>query len=341
MACGADYRLLGPKSTQLQAKVPVVAVCAVRTGAGKSQTSRRVVEILRARGVERIAVIRHPMPYGDLEAQRLQRFASLEDLRLHDCTLEEREEYEPHVRAGTVVFAGVDYAAILEAAQEEAELLVFDGGNNDFSFLVPDLLMTVVDPLRPGHETGYFPGEVNLRAAQLIVINKVDMATPDVVHSLRHHLRQVNPTATLVDAESRLTVDGQQIRGKKVMVVDDGPSLTHGDLPFGAGYVATMAHSPAELIDPRPYAVGSLAEVYLRFPHLGPVLPAMGYSAQQCAELRQTIEKSPAEVVVVGTPIDLGSAIGLTIPTLRVGYNLAERGPELELALGAMLEGRR
>ena len=335
MACGADFRLLGPTHTQLQAKVPVIAVCAVRTGAGKSQTTRRVVSILKQQGVPKVAVLRHPMPYGDLQAQRLQRFATMEDLQRHNCTLEEREDYEPHLREGQVVYAGVDYADILAAAQEEAPIVIWDGGNNDLPFLVPDLLITVVDPLRPGDETRYYPGEINLRSAHLVVINKVDSARPEVVAELRRQIGLANPAATIVEAESRLTVDGERMRGKKVLVVEDGPTLTHGDMAFGAGVVAAERFG-ASIVDPRPFAVGSLAEVYRKFPHLGPVLPAMGYSAQQCEELRLTIENSGVDLVVCGTPIDLGTNLGLKLPVLRVAYDLVEKSDELNVAVTAI-----
>jgi predicted GTPase len=341
LACGADFRLLGPNRTALRSRLPVVAVCAVRTGAGKSQTARRVVEILRQLGRERVAVLRHPMPYGELANQRVQRFATMEDLDRHSCTLEEREEYEPHLRHGSLVFAGVDYEAITRAAEAEADCLIWDGGNNDLSFLAPDLLITVVDPLRAGHEHHYYPGEVNLLMADVIVINKVDSASAECVANLRRSLEQANPRATLVEAESRLTVDGEKIRGRRVVVVDDGPSLTHGGMSVGAGYVAATQHQAGHIVDPRPFAVGSLVEVYASFPHLGPVLPAMGYSAQQRAELRQTLENCGAELVVAGTPIDLASALGLRLPLVRVEYDLVERGDLLADALAKTFGRRR
>jgi len=341
LACGADFRLLGPHATTLRSRLPVVAICAVRTGAGKSQTARRVVEILRQLGVSRIAVLRHPMPYGELEAQHVQRFAGMQDLDRHGCTLEEREEYEPHLRQGNVVYAGVDYQAIVQEAEKEADLLVWDGGNNDLPFLHSDMLITVVDPLRLGDEQSYYPGQVNLRRAQVVMINKVDSATWRALSELRQHIHSLNPGARVIEAESVLRVNPERIRGKRVVVVDDGPSLTHGDMAFGAGYVAANRYGADEIIDPRPFAVGTLAQLYQRFPHLGKVIPAMGYSPQQRQELRQTLESCGADVVVAGTPIDLGVDLGLTLPVVNVEYDLAERGPCLRDALRDWLENSR
>lgn len=339
LACGADFRLLGTGRTFLHSRRPVVAVCAVRTGAGKSQTARRVVQLLYELGVKKVAILRHPMPYGDLEEQRVQRFASMQDLDAHGCTLEEREEYEPHLRAGHVVYAGVDYAEIMRLAEEEAEVLVWDGGNNDLPFLQPGLWITVVDPLRLGDEQSYYPGQVNLRKADLVVINKVDAANWRALSELRRHIQALNPGVRVVEAESTLVTDADQICGKRVVVVDDGPSLTHGDLAFGAGYVAAERFGAAEIIDPRPAAVGSLAEVFRQYPHLGKVVPAMGYSPQQRDELRRTLEASGAEVVVAGTPVDLGRDLGLSLPVVRVEYHLSERGPGLKDALQSWLRG--
>ncbi|HEY8424858.1 MAG TPA: cyclic 2,3-diphosphoglycerate synthase [Limnochordales bacterium] len=324
LAAGADFRLMGPRSTMLRARVPVVAVTAVRTGAGKSQTTRRVAEVLTARGLK-VAVVRHPMPYGRLEEQAVQRFASYEDLDRHECTIEEREEYEPHLDRGNVVYAGVDYGAILERAQAEADVLIWDGGNNDFPFYWPDLQITVLDPHRLDHERSYHPGETNARMAHVAVINKVDTAPPDAVEALRASIASLNPDAIVIEAESPITVDEpQQLAGRRALVIEDGPTLTHGEMRYGAGALAARRHG-ATLVDPRPYAVGSIRETFARYPHLQDVLPAMGYGAEQIRELEQTIRATPADVVVIGTPIDLRRIMTLDKPAVRVRYELRER----------------
>jgi predicted GTPase len=321
LAAGADYTLLGPKSTALPATKPVVAVCAVRTGSGKSQTTRAVAQIVKDSG-KQVAVIRHPMPYGDLAKQRVQRFATYEDLDVHDCTIEEREEYEPHLEQGSIVYAGVDYGAILEQAQEEADVILWDGGNNDLPFYVPTVHITVADPLRVGHELSYHPGEANLRMADIVVINKIDSAKPGDVEILKDTVTSVNPGATILEARSPVTIDEDtDLRGKKVLVVEDGPTLTHGEMGYGAGVVAARA-AGATLVDPRPWAAGSIKGVYDRYPHMGKLLPAMGYSEQQRADLAATINSSDAEVVLVATPIDLRKILDLDKPAVRVSYRL-------------------
>jgi predicted GTPase len=326
IACGADFRLLGPKATQLKSRRPVVSVCAVRTGSGKSQTSRRVVTALRDLGY-RVAAIRHPMPYGNLVAQAVQRFADLDDLEEFQCTIEEREEYEPHLALGVVVFAGVDYERILRQAESEADVILWDGGNNDLPFVVSDLQIVVADPLRPGHESRYFPGEANARAADVLIINKVDTASPASVASVRQNLRLLNPSAVLIEAASPLQVDNPKaISGKRVLAVEDGPTLTHGEMAFGAAWLAAKQFGAAEIIDPRPYAVGSIQETYQRYPTTGAVLPAMGYNPEQRLELAQTIDNSPADLVLIGTPIDLGRLIRINKPFQRVRYELQEIG---------------
>jgi predicted GTPase len=321
MASGANFVLLGPEATMLHAKVPVVAVCAVRTGSGKSQTTRAVAATLRDAG-KRVVAVRHPMPYGDLKAQRVQRFASLEDLDRYKVTIEEREEYEPHVNSGTVVYAGVDYAEICEQAQAECDVLLWDGGNNDLPFYRPTVHIVVADPLRAGHETTYHPGEANLRMADVVVINKVDSASADQVAALEETIRTVNPGATIVEANSAVAVeDGQEIAGKRVLVVEDGPTLTHGDMKFGAGVVAARRNGAAEIVDPRPYAIGTLEDTYRKY-DVGPVLPAMGYSEQQLDEMEKTIEAADADLVLVASPIDLRHVIDIMKPALRVRYDL-------------------
>jgi predicted GTPase len=313
----------------LAARVPVVSVCAVRTGCGKSQTTRRVVSLLRSAG-RRVVVIRHPMPYGDLARQRVQRFAALADLDRHECTIEEREEYEPHLAMGSVVYAGVDYAAILAEAEKEADVIVWDGGNNDLPFLRSDLEIVVADPHRPGHERTYHPGEANLRRAHAVVINKVDTAPAEGVAAVRASVAALNPEAVVIEAESPVSVeDGALLRGRRVLAVEDGPTLTHGEMAFGAGVVAARAHG-AVLVDPRPYAVGSLAETFARYPRMGPLLPAMGYGEDQVRDLEATIAATPAEVVLIATPVDLRRVLRLDKPAVRVGYELRERGrPDL------------
>jgi len=321
LAAGANFELLGPNETMLRATVPVVAVCAVRTGSGKSQTTRAIAGVLKEAG-KRVVAVRHPMPYGNLEAQRVQRYASLEDLDRYDTTIEEREEYEPHITSGTVIYAGVDYGDILEQAQAECDVLLWDGGNNDLPFYAPDVHVVVADPLRAGHETRYHPGEANLRMADAIVINKMDSATPEQVSALTNTIAELNPNATVVRADSRVTVDDPgAIEGKRVLVVEDGPTLTHGDMKFGAGVVAARAHGAAEIVDPRPWAVGTIDETFRKY-DVGPVLPAMGYSDGQLAEMQKIIDSAEADVVVIGTPIDLRSVIEIRKPAVRVRYDL-------------------
>ncbi len=323
LAAGPDFTLLGPSRTALKAHVPVVAVCAVRTGSGKSQTTRAVARILRGWG-RRVAIVRHPMPYGDLARQAVQRFESLDDLAAADCTIEERAEYEPHLAAGSIVYAGIDYGAILELAQQEAEVILWDGGNNDLPFYVPDVHITVADPLRVGHETRYHPGEANLRSADVVVINKIDSAEPGAVEELERTIHALNPDADIVKARSPITIeDGVVLEGKRVLVVEDGPTLTHGEMGYGAGVVAAR-RANAKLVDPRPWAVGSIKEVYERYPHMEELLPAMGYSERQREELAATINSSDAEVVLIATPIDLREVIALEVPAYRAGYELEE-----------------
>jgi predicted GTPase len=322
LAAGASFTILGPKATMLQATVPVVAICAVRTGAGKSQTTRAVVRALKSQG-RKAVVVRHPMPYGDLVAQRVQRFASYEDLDEARVTVEEREEYEPHLAGGTLVYAGVDYEEILKAAQAEADVVVWDGGNNDLPFFRPTVHIVVADPHRPGHETSYHPGEANLRMANVIVINKVDTAIPENVESVEATARRLNPEAVIVRANSPVTVDDPDaIEGKRVLVIEDGPTLTHGEMTYGAGVVAARQHG-AEVVDPREWAAGTLRDVYQRH-RVGPVLPAMGYSRQQIAEMEQTIDAVPCDVVIIATPVDLTRVARFSKPSVRVRYELEE-----------------
>ena len=324
LAAGADFTLLGPARTMLRARVPVIAVSAVRTGCGKSQTARYLSRRLRAAGL-RVAVIRHPMPYGDLAASRVQRFATPHDLDAAACTVEEREEYEPHLAAGNVVFAGVDYAAIVAQAQAEADLIVWDGGNNDFPFLRPDLHIVLVDPLRPGHETTHHPGEAVLRMADVVVLAKADAADPAAIARVAETARAVNPRAALVRAASPVALDDPAaVRGKRVVVVEDGPTITHGDMPHGAGFVAAVQANAACVVDPRPWAVPEIAAVYAQYPHIGTVLPAMGYSRAQLDALRATLNAADADVVVTGTPIDLAALIELNKPVVRSRYEFAE-----------------
>jgi predicted GTPase len=325
IAAGADFLLLGAERTMLKSRVPVISICAVRTGCGKSPVARRVVQLLKEKD-GRVVVVRHPMPYGDLARQAVQRFATRADLDRHQCTIEEREEYEPHLQAGTVVFAGVDYEKILAEAEKEAAFIVWDGGNNDTPFLHSDLEIVVADPLRAGHELLYYPGEVNLLRADVIVINKVDAATEANVEIVRRNIRERNPRARVIEAYSRIAVDHpERLRGARVLVIEDGPTLTHGEMSFGAGVVAARNQGAAELVDPRPYAVGSLHEVFTRYRHIGSLVPAMGYSPRQLAELETTIRNTPCDVVVVGTPVDLGKVIRISQPTARVTYDVGER----------------
>ena len=326
LAAGADFRLMGPDATMLHSSKPVVAVCATRTGCGKSQTSRKVGQALLEAGLK-VALVRHPMPYGDLEAMRVQRFATLAEIDASHPTVEEREEYEEPVRMGMVMYAGVDYEQILRSAEEEADVVIWDGGNNDFPFFAPDLLIVVADPLRPGHELLYHPGEVNLRMADVVVINKVDSAEAHNVELVVENVEAVNPMATLVFAKSPPTLDdGPDLLGKLVLVIDDGPTLTHGEMPFGAGLVAARNAGAARIVDPRPYAIGSLRDLFARWPQLTNVLPAMGYSDEQLRELEQTINAADCDVVVTGTPIDLSRLIQSRHPIRHVRYELEEVG---------------
>ncbi len=331
LAAGADFRLMGMKTTQLKSSKPVVSVCAVRTGSGKSQTTRRVSLILRSMGYK-VAAIRHPMPYGDLVKQAVQRYADYSDLDKHECTIEEREEYEPHLDNGVIVYAGVDYEKILRQAEQEVDIILWDGGNNDFSFYVPDLSIVVADPHRPGHELSYHPGETNVIAADVFVINKVDTADAENVIKVRQNLRLLNPNAIVVEAASPLFVDDPDgIRGKRVLVIEDGPTLTHGEMAYGAGYVAARRFGAAEIVDPRPFAVRSIKATYEKYPKTGPILPAMGYGEAQTRDLEATINRSDVDLVIIGTPIDLKRVIKINKPAQRVRYELQEIGqPTLE-----------
>jgi predicted GTPase len=333
-AAGADFWLLGARNTMLTSSKPVVAVTAARTGCGKSQTTRHVTDILRALG-RKVVVVRHPMPYGDLAKQAVQRFATYEDLDRHECTIEEREEYEPHLDRGLVVYAGVDYEAILRQAEQEADIVLWDGGNNDLPFFKPDLQITVVDPHRPGHEMRYWPGEANVRMSDVIVINKIDTADFEAVQEVRRNIARLNPEATVVDAASPIFVDDPAaIRGKRVLVVEDGPTLTHGGMAYGAGVIAAKRFGAAEIIDPRPWAVDSIAATYAKYPDTGPILPAMGYGEAQLHDLEATINQIPCDLVIVGTPIDLARIIDIKHPNQRVRYELQPIGqPTLEAIL--------
>lgn len=326
LAAGADYSLMGLNRTALKSTKPVVAVCAVRTGCGKSQTTRYVARLLKAAG-KKVVAVRHPMPYGDLAKQRVQRLATYEDLAASDCTIEEREEYESHIDEGTVVFAGVDYEAILRQAEKEADIILWDGGNNDTPFYAPDLWITVADPLRAGHEASYFPGEVNFRAADIIVVNKANTARPEDVESVIANARELNPKATVILAASEVVVDRPAlIGGRRVLVIEDGPTITHGGMPYGAGKVAADKFGAAALIDARPFARGSIRATYEKHPHIGALLPAMGYYPEQVRELEETINASDADVVLIGTPFDLGRLVRIDKPTAKVGYELVDMG---------------
>lgn len=340
-AAGAHFKVLSATSTMLKSTKPVVSVCAVRTGSGKSQTTRRVSALLRGRGLK-VAAVRHPMPYGDLAKQKVQRFATLEDLKRHECTIEEIEEYEPHIVSGTIIYAGVDYAAILEQAQAEADVVIWDGGNNDTPFYRPDLSIVVADPLRLGNELTYYPGETNLRMADVIVINKVDSADMHAVNRLRGNIRRVNTRAQIVEAASPVFLDyPERLAGQRVLVVEDGPTLTHGEMKFGAGMVAALKYGAKEVIDPRPYTVGTITETFRKYPEIGTLLPAMGYGDQQVKDLEATINKVPCDVVVIGTPIDLNRIIRIDKPTVRVRYELQEIGqPELGEIIDAKFSKR-
>jgi predicted GTPase len=339
MAAGADFRLMGTRATQIKSSKPVVSVCAVRTGAGKSQTTRRVSLILREMGYK-VAAIRHPMPYGNLVEQAVQRFAEYADLDKHQCTIEEREEYEPHLDNGIIVYAGVDYEAILRQAEQEVDIILWDGGNNDFPFYVSDFQIVVADPHRPGHEMTYHPGETNIRAADVFVINKVDTAASDNVIKVRENLAAANPNALIIEAASPLFVDDPgAIRGKRVLVIEDGPTLTHGEMAYGAGWVAARRFGAAEIVDPRPFAVGSILETYQKYPKTGPILPAMGYGDEMTRDLEQTIANSDVDLVLIGTPIDLNRVLKIDKPNQRVRYELQEIGqPTLADLLKARFE---
>ncbi len=325
-AAGADFRLLGPNNTMIESTVPVIGVCAVRTGVGKSQTTRKVIKELQDMG-KKVVAIRHPMPYGDLVAQTCQRFETLEDLDLHKCTIEEREEYEPHIASGVVVFAGVDYEKIVREAEKEADVILWDGGNNDFSFYKTDLLFTLVDPHRPGHELSYHPGETNLRMADVVIINKIDSAYPEDIELVRQNVWKANPNVAIIDGASPTFVeDPEIIRGKRVLVIEDGPTLTHGEMEYGAGFIAAQKAGAVEMVDPRPYAVRSIASTYEKYNHLSMILPAMGYGDQQIKDLEETINAVDCDVVVIGTPIDLRRIVNIEKPATRVKYELQEIG---------------
>ncbi len=327
LAAGADFRLISPHQTMLKSSKPIVSVCAVRTGCGKSQTARRIVHVLQEMGYEKVIAVRHPMPYGHLAVQTVQRFATYEDMDKHDCTIEEREEYEPYVDMGAVIYAGVDYAAILEAAEQEADVIIWDGGNNDVPFFAPDFHLVVVDPHRPGHELLYHPGETNLRMATAVLINKVDTADYAGILQVQQNIQQASPNAIVLQGASPVTVDEPTaVRGQRVLVVEDGPTLTHGEMTYGAGIIAARALGAAEIVDPRPYAVRSIAATFAKYPHTGPLLPAMGYGGDQIADLEETVHNTPADLVLIATPIDLGRLINIRKPWQRVRYSLQEIG---------------
>ncbi|HUI70766.1 MAG TPA: cyclic 2,3-diphosphoglycerate synthase [Spirochaetia bacterium] len=338
-ALGADFRLLGARSAMLRSRKPVVAVCAVRTGSGKSQTTRRVARILSAMGRKPV-IVRHPMPYGDLEAQRVQRFATLEDMRKHQCTIEEMEEYEPHITEGFVVYAGVDYGEILRQAEAEGDVILWDGGNNDLPFYAPDVFITVADPHRPGHELTYYPGRINLIMADVVVINKIDTAEAQGIETVRASIRSLNPKAQVVDAASPLFLDdADRIRGRRVLVIEDGPTLTHGEMRYGSGTVAARANGAAEIVDPREYATGKIRETFQKYPNIGALLPAMGYGDEQVRDLEATIRRVPCDLVIIATPVDLTRIIRIEKPMVRVRYELKEvSAPDLESILKARLK---
>jgi len=339
---GANFMLLGPQDTMIKSTKPVISVGAVRTGCGKSQTSRKVIETLMEKGLKVVA-IRHPMPYGDLEKQKVQRFATLDDLKKHDCTIEEMEEYEPHIVRGNVIYAGVDYEAILREAENDpdgCDVILWDGGNNDFSFYKPDLTITVADPHRAGHELNYFPGEVNLRMADVVVINKIDSSYPNDIQTVRENIARVNPNATVIDGASPITVDDVSvIKGKRVLVVEDGPTLTHGEMKIGAGTVAAQKFGAAAIIDPRPYTVGRLQDTFKTYPNIGALLPAMGYGDEQIKDLEKTINKTDCDSVIIGTPIDLNRVVNIKKPNTRVYYDLDEIGkPDMNEMIREFIE---
>lgn len=341
LAAGADFRLMGPKNTMISSKLPVISVCAVRTGAGKSQTSRAVAKVLSKHGI-RYAAVRHPMPYGDLAAQAVQRFDSYEDMDKHNCTIEEREEYEPHISAGNTVFAGVDYGAILAECEKEFQLVIWDGGNNDIPFYKPDLAIVVADPLRAGHEQTYYPGAVNFRMGDIILINKIDSATPDQIAAVEKSAARLNPEARIIKSASPVRVDDPSvISGKKVVVVEDGPTLTHGEMKTGAGTVAAEKFGAAEIVDPLPFAVGRIKASIEAYNQTAPLLPALGYGEEQLADMKASLDAVPADAVVIGTPIDLGKVIDISKPYTRVYYDLDDAAlPELERAVSDVLQRR-
>ena len=338
-SAGADFMLLGPASTMVEPVKPLISITAVRTGSGKSQTTRRVCQILKERG-KKVAVIRHPMPYGDLVKQEVQRFETYDDLDAHDCTIEEREEYEPHIANGTIVYAGVDYEKILRQAESEADVVVWDGGNNDFCFYKADLSIVVVDPHRAGHELLYYPSGIDLRLADVVVINKVDTAALDDILFVRDNVIDHNPHATIIEAASPIQVDDPSvIRGNRVLVIEDGPTLTHGEMEYGAGVIAAQRFGAEELVDPRPYTVDSIAETYRRYPQIGTLLPAMGYGAEQIRDLQETVDRTECDAVIIGTPIDLGRLLTFDVPATRVRYELQEIGlPDLESVIDRMTD---
>jgi len=340
-AAGAHFKVLGARPTMLASSKPVIAVCAVRTGSGKSQTSRRIIEILMQKGLDVVAV-RHPMPYGDLAAQKVQRFAELRDLKKHKCTVEEMEEYEPHLVRGNVIYAGVDYEAILRAAEQDpkgCDVILWDGGNNDLPFYKPDLHIVVADPLRVGNELSYYPAEANLRMADVVVINKVDTADVGAINQLRMNVRKVNAAAVMIDAASPIFIEHpERIAGKRALVIEDGPTLTHGEMKFGAGIVAANKFGASEIVDPRPYTVGTITETFRKYPGIGTLLPAMGYGDEQIRDLAATIDKVPCDVVIIGTPIDLNRIVKIRKPTVRVMYELQEVGkPDLTKVLDSFI----
>ena len=341
LAAGADFRLMGTKSTMLPSKKPVISVCAVRTGSGKSPTSQKLVDILKEKGIS-VVVVRHPMPYGDLLKQECQRFASMEDCVKNECTIEEREEYEPYICCGTVVYSGVDFAKILKAAEGEADIIIWDGGNNDIPFFKPDLHIVIADPHRPGHELTYYPGEVNVRLADIVIVNKVDSARKEDVETVIRNVRSINNSARIIKANSAISVkDPDAIKQKRVIVVEDGPTLTHGGMSYGAGIIAAKKFGAKEIIDPRPYAVGSIHTVFQDFPHIGAVLPAMGYSSDQIKELEDTINAADCDIVIAGTPIDLGRLLKLNKPVIRVKYSIEEVDGTLDEIISEWLRSRQ
>ncbi len=325
-AAGAHFKILSAEKTMLNSSRPIISICAVRTGSGKSQTTRRVSKLLQEMGMK-VAAVRHPMPYGDLEKQKVQRFASLADLKKHNCTIEEMEEYEPHIASGTIIYAGVDYAAILAQAEKEADVILWDGGNNDLPFFTPDMHIVVADPLRVGNELNYYPSEANLRLADVVIINKIDSAAPEAVTQLRENIRSVNKRAQIIDAASPIAIEqNEKIAGKKVLVIEDGPTLTHGEMKFGAGTVAAQKFGAAEIVDPRPYVTGEMKKTYETYPKIGILLPAMGYSKKQIQDLEATINRVPCDTVIIGTPIDLNRIVKIKKPSVRVTYELQEIG---------------